>query len=67
MGLLRIIRENKILKEQLARMYKENSKLRKICDEKDMHVLALISDGLRHKSSLAAKYMADRKKYLNDK
>lgn len=48
-------------------MYKENRKLRKLCDEKDMHFIALISDGLKHKSSLAAKYMADRKKYLNGK
>jgi len=67
MGLFGILKENKLLKEQLAHMHRENSALRKLCEEKDSHFLALMSDGLRNKSSLAAKYMSDRRKYLNGK
>ena len=40
-------------------------KLEDLCEEKDSYFMELISDGLRHGSSLAAKHMSDRKKYLN--
>ncbi|MBE5779272.1 MAG: hypothetical protein E7331_08065 [Clostridiales bacterium] len=35
-------------------------------DDKDSFFCEMISDGLRHGSSLAAKHMSDRKKYLNE-
>lgn len=60
-------------KKQISELREENKRLKKrvdvlenLCDEKDEHFKGLMSDGLKHKSSLAAKYMADRKKYLKD-
>ena len=40
--------------------------LEDLCDEKDAYFQEMISDGLRHGSSLAGKRMADRKQYLNE-
>lgn len=44
-----------------------NEQLKNLCEEKDSFFNELISDGLRHKSPLAAKHMSDRKKYMNGK
>ena len=51
-------RENTSLKKRVAQL--EN-----LCEEKDAYFKELISDGLRHGSSKAAKHMSDRKEYLN--
>lgn len=40
--------------------------LEDLCDDKDAYFQEMISDGLRHGSSLAGKHMADRKQYLNE-
>lgn len=55
-----LIVENKALK-------KRNKDLVCLCNEKDSFFKEMISDGLRHKSPLAAKHMADRKSYLRTK
>lgn len=55
-----LIVENKALK-------KRNKELVNLCNEKDSFFKEMISDGLRHKSPLAAKHMADRKSYLKSK
>lgn len=55
-----LARENKELRER-------NRQLKNLCEAKDSFFLELISDGLRHGSPLAAKHMADRKKYLHGK
>ena len=55
-----LIVENKALK-------KRNKDLVSLCNEKDSFFKEMISDGLRHKSPLAAKHMADRKSYLRKK
>lgn len=60
MGLFKTKKENEYLR-------KENKRLRKLCNEKDSFFLEMISDGLRHGSPLAAKHMADRKKYIHGK
>ena len=56
-----------ILQKQLLAANKRNRQLEKLCAEKDSFFKEMIADGLRHKSSLAAKHMADRKKYLKGK
>ena len=53
-------RENRALKDR-------NRQLKNLCEEKDSFFLELMSDALRHGSSVAAKHMADRKKYLHGK
>ena len=53
-------RENRALKDC-------NRQLKNLCEEKDSFFLELMSDALRHGSSVAAKHMADRKKYLHGK
>lgn len=53
-------RENRELKER-------NRQLKNLCEGKDSFFIELMSDALRHGSSVAAKHMADRKKYLHGK
>jgi len=60
MGMFNLAKENAALK-------KENQRLRNLCEEKDSYFMELMSDGLRHGSKLAARHMADRKKYLHGK
>ena len=47
-------------KAQKARI----KQLEKLCDEKDSFFKELMSDAMRHGSSLGSKHMSDRKKYL---
>ena len=61
-------------KERILRLEKENKEQRKrinqlenLCDEKDSFFMELMSDALRHGSSLGAKHMSDRKKYKQGK
>ncbi|MBR2957040.1 MAG: hypothetical protein IKL41_07625 [Clostridia bacterium] len=55
-----LIVENKALK-------KRNKDLVSLCNEKDSFFKEMISDGLRHKSPLAAKHMAERRSYLKSR
>ena len=55
------------LLKEIARLKKENRRLKDLCEEKDSFFKELMSDALRHGSSLAAKHMSDRKKYLKGK
>lgn len=55
------------LEKTLAKKNKRIKDLERRSDNKDDFFKAMISDGLRHGSSLAGKHMADRKKYLNGK
>lgn len=41
--------------------------LENLCIEKDSYFKEMISDGMRHGSSLAGKHMSDLKKYKNGK
>lgn len=60
-----LIKENARLAEENAYLKDLVVNLRIRGAEKDMHFDAVISDGLRHGSSLATSYMADKKQYLN--
>lgn len=60
MNITKLYNENKNLK-------RDNKRLRNLCDEKDSYFKELMSDALRHRSKIAGKHMADRKKYLNNK
>ena len=55
------------LTEKISKLRKENRRLHKLCRVKDSYFVKLMSDGLRHGSKLAAKYMSDRKKYIHGK
>ena len=55
------------LKKELRESKERIKELEDLCEEKDSYFKELMSDGLKHKSSLAAKHMSDRKKYLNGK
>lgn len=55
------------LKEENRRKNKRIRQLENLCEEKDSFFKELMSDGMRHGSSLAAKHMRDRKDYLNKK
>lgn len=57
-------KKDKIKIGLLERRVKE---LEDLCEEKDSFFMELMSDGLRNGSSLAAKHMADRKKYKRGK
>ena len=57
----------KILETENALLKKENQRLRKLCAEKDSFFMELMADALRHGSKLAARHMADRKKYIHGK
>ncbi len=52
---------------QSIKLEKRVKYLENLCEEKDSFFKEMISDGLRHGSSLAAKHMSDRKKYLQGK
>ncbi|MBE6114512.1 MAG: hypothetical protein E7191_05480 [Erysipelotrichaceae bacterium] len=71
MGLLGLFsnksKNDKAKDREIAYLRKENRRLKKLCHEKDSFFTEMISDGLRHGSSLAGKHMSDRKKYLNGK
>lgn len=60
MNFLNVSKQNAILKQ-------ENRELRNLCKEKDLYFMELMADGLRHGSKIAAKHMADRKKYIHGK
>jgi hypothetical protein len=55
------------LKNELKESKRRIKELEDLCEEKDSFFKELMADGLKHKSSLAAKHMSDRKKYLNGK
>jgi hypothetical protein len=55
------------LKKELKESKDRIKELEDLCEEKDSYFKELMSDGLKHKSSLAAKHMSDRKNYLNGK
>lgn len=61
----RLRAENKILREDNACLRRMVIELRTLCLEKDQFFKELISDGLRHGSSLAGKHMADLKNIVN--
>lgn len=52
--------DNRILRDRIKQ-------LEDLCEEKDSFFMELMSDGLRHGSSLAAKHMSDRKKFKHGK
>lgn len=56
-----------ILKQENDQKSRRIEELENLCEEKDSYFTELIADGLRHGSSLAAKHMSDRKKYLHGK
>lgn len=58
-------REIQSLKEELRSSKKRIRQLEDLCAEKDSFFMEVISDGMRHGSSLSAKHMSDRKKYIN--
>ena len=63
MGLFRPSKKDRMIKD----LIKENKRLHRLCAEKDSYFLGMISDGMRHGSPLAARHMADRKKYIHGK
>ena len=62
-----LLREVASLESQLQEGDAIIASLTSLCDAKDKAVIPMISDGLRHGSSEAAKFMADRKKFLHGK
>lgn len=56
---------NSFWQQENAYLRKENQRLRDLCEAKDSVFKELMSDALRHGSSLAAEHMSDRKKCLN--
>lgn len=59
--------KNNQLERENQRLKERNNQLINLCEEKDSFFLELMSDALRHGSSVAAKHMADRKKQLRGK
>jgi len=58
-------RENgRLLLDNIAKSMRIESLVR-LCDEKDIRFAELMSDALRHGSSLAAYHMLDRKEYIS--
>lgn len=55
-----LIKENKRKERRILQL--EN-----LCREKDYYFTEVISDGMRHGSSLAARHMSERKRYLKGK
>ena len=56
-----------LLQKELVATNKRNRQLENLCAVKDSFFKEMISDGLRHGSSLAGQHMSDRKKYLKGK
>lgn len=67
MSLFNKNKEIAFLKSELKSRDKRIKQLENLCREKDSFFTEMISDGLRHGSSLAAKHMSDKKKFLNGK
>ena len=63
MGLFGNSTKIKELSRENEALRKKNKELVNLCNEKDSFFDEMISDGLRHCSSLAAKHMSDKKKY----
>lgn len=63
--MFKLKKENLMLRREVIKLRGLCREKDRICKEKDQCFLEMISDGLRHGSKLAAKHMADRKKYLN--
>ncbi|MBR6384773.1 MAG: hypothetical protein IKS03_01410 [Ruminococcus sp.] len=55
------------LETQNAILANRVAELENLCQKKDKAALEIISDGLRHGSSIAGQEMAARKKYLKEK
>lgn len=51
------------LEKANSALLKENKRLRHLCKTKDSFFSEMISDGLRHGSSLAGKHMAEKRWY----
>lgn len=66
MGLFGFGSKEKIsrLEDEIEMQQERIQELEDLCEAKDEYFKELMADGLRHKSSLAAKHMSDRKKYL---
>lgn len=60
-------KERTALKSANAAKSKRIRQLESLSEEKDYHFKKLMSDATRHGSSLGAKHMSDRKKYLKGK
>lgn len=67
MGLFGKSKEIKRLQQENLQQRKRIKQLENLCEEKDSFFKEMISDGMRHGSSLAGKHMSDRKKYLKGK
>lgn len=67
MGLFGNGKEIKRLQQENLQQRKRIKELENLCEEKDSFFKEMISDGMRHGSSLAGKHMSDRKRYLKEK
>lgn len=71
MGLFNLFKLKKTKDKDYKNIIKTQDKrikqLERLCYEKDAHFSSLMSDGLRHGSSLAGKYMNDKKQYKEKK
>ncbi|MDV7713637.1 hypothetical protein PSH12_13630 [Enterococcus casseliflavus] len=56
-----------VLKKTNSVQNKRIKQLENLCEEKDSFFKELMSDATKHGSSLGAKHMSDRAKYLKDK
>ncbi|MFS7391313.1 hypothetical protein AB6888_00405 [Carnobacterium maltaromaticum] len=66
-GISKRKKENVKLKKEVTLLKKENSRLKKRGEAKDTLFKELMSDATRHGSSIGAKHMSDRKKYMKGK
>lgn len=57
-------KNGRLLLDNIAKSARIES-LTKLCDKKDVQFKQLMSDALKHGSSLAAHHMLDRKAYIN--
>lgn len=60
-------KENINLKKEINKQAKRIKDLENLCYEKDSYFDELMSDATRHGSSLGAKHMSDKAKYLKGK